>query len=133
MRRGFFPSGCGHVDLTVSELVEPLTAIDLSEQGIPKHTTMRCYATQGSPALADTSLEALRHIVQSRIGGTIITEFSLVPALPDGTSRCWVDLVLVTSTGAVFHAGSQPEAVPVGGRADKHLFDVASTAASDAV
>jgi len=114
VQRGFFPRGGGRVRLVVPGLAMPLSPIDLSERGEPQHVEAVLYATRSIGTEEVASIEAVRDVVQ-HLAPRSYVNFSQAPA-PERTFKCWVDIVITTTTGALFHGGSDPKDLPAPGK-----------------
>lgn len=126
--RGVYPKGGGHVRLTVPECHGPLRPIDLSVRGDPSRLTVRFCTTRALEAAEEKEAETLVRYMLSSLAPNLDVEFCFVPS-PRGTLKYWADLVLETSSGALFHAGSEPRSLPSG---SAQLAQLLERAASDA-
>lgn len=109
-QRGVFPKGGGHVQLWVPGIKEPLKAIDLSTRGEVARVTAVLHATRPG----GTEEQAAREAVRRRIGAMasqVQVDFEVI-ACAGGVGKLWLDIVVETSTGALFHGGGEPIDLP---------------------
>jgi len=107
--RGFFPAGGGHVQLSVTGLTGPLSPIDLGERGEVDQVHAVLHSTQRMGGEEPAIENAVREVL-SELGPKVHTEFSVSQAR--NAFKWWLDVVVVTTTGARFHAGTEPKDLP---------------------
>jgi len=107
--RGFFPVGGGHVQLSVSGLNRPLSPIDLSDRGEVARVEVVIHATKPMDGEESAAVNAVREVL-SDLAPEVRVEFSVSQAR--NAFKCWLDVVVVTTTGALFHAGTEPKDLP---------------------
>eukprot|EP00928_Gymnodinium_smaydae_P032135 TRINITY_DN23353_c0_g1_i1.p1 TRINITY_DN23353_c0_g1~~TRINITY_DN23353_c0_g1_i1.p1 ORF type:complete len:785 (-),score=138.91 TRINITY_DN23353_c0_g1_i1:232-2334(-) len=103
--RGFFPRGGGNVKLDVKKLETSLRAIDLSERGEVAKVSAVLYATH---PLADevAAKGAVRKTLEG-LASQVSVQFCKAPA-SGGAAKYWLDAVVETSTGSLFHGSTEP-------------------------
>jgi RNA 3'-terminal phosphate cyclase len=112
-KRGFVPIGGGHVKLNIPELAQPLKPIDLSERGDICQAEVCLYVTKPVGAAESEITEAVRQVVRS-LSPEVLIKYRLATA-PDECSMLWVNILVVTTSGARFHGSSAPGIVPCSG------------------
>jgi len=131
LRRGFFPCGGGHLNLILRCPERPLAALDLSCQGSLRTASIRCHTTHACSAPPEY-LDELCRIVAARMDVDVVVEWCIEQAC-DALSRCWVDIIVETTTGAYFHAGSRPKVLCQNDSEQRQVFDACSSAVRQAV
>eukprot|EP00931_Biecheleriopsis_adriatica_P073819 TRINITY_DN48033_c0_g1_i1.p1 TRINITY_DN48033_c0_g1~~TRINITY_DN48033_c0_g1_i1.p1 ORF type:complete len:688 (+),score=108.86 TRINITY_DN48033_c0_g1_i1:41-2104(+) len=109
-RRGFYPEGGGKVLLYMDPLQGPLEPIILDHQGKPLAVRVTCHTTRTVSQEEQEAVEAASWEHLRRLAPEL--RFSFDTAAPGISSesryiRYWVDLVLETTSGALFHASSE--------------------------
>lgn len=140
LSRGFFPQGGGSVRLDVSQLRGPLKAIDLSKRGDVAVVQAVLHTTQPVGSQESASVEAVRGVLARLPSPVLHAEFQFEPG-PEGKFKYWVDIVVETTAGALFHAHSEPQDLPHGCRLGHRsafrkvpeLFSLAASSACDAL
>lgn len=132
--RGFMPRGGGHIRVSTPPVSGPLRPVDLSERGEVRSIEATLHATRGlGREEAAAAVEEVRKAA-SQLGQEVRAAVSHEPAV--ASAKHWVDIVVETTSGALFHGGSEPKDLPAEGMTDRagrgvpHLF---AAAAGDAV
>lgn len=112
--RGFFPGGGGWVQLEVPRLQQRLQCIDLSNRGRPLRARGVLHTTHPLGLEELSAIEAVR-CAAAAFALDAKAEMSLEPG-PEGKYKCWVDIIVETTGGALFYGSSEPVDLPYGGR-----------------
>jgi len=108
--RGFFPAGGGHVQVQTRALEGPLSAVDLGDRGAPKLAKGRMYSTKPLGNDEQAAVQVVRGALAD-LAPEVIVEFSVVPGA-NNVGKYWLDVVVETSTGALFHGGAEAKDLP---------------------
>lgn len=110
-RRGFYPRGGGSVKVDVRGIrTGTLQAIDLSMRGEPESVEAVLYCTQAfdEQGALDSAYSVLKSLAPHWNGRVEVVNGEM--------GKFWIDVVVTTTTQAMFHGSSEPQDTPGSGR-----------------
>jgi len=129
-KRGVFPKGGGHVQLEVESLKNPLSPIDLSQQGelLSVVATMHITRPLGKEQCAN-AIAALHQGLRGLCPSVLVE--TAVSSGAGGKHMYWIDVIVRTTADATFHRSSLPQSLPGGSDCSKRLTEAVSSAGRD--
>lgn len=123
------------MQLSVPRLQRRLQAIDLSSRGRPSVVRAVLHATHPLGLEEDAAIEAVRSAMASLVPEASV-ELCLEPG-PEGRFKFWIDAIVETTSGALFHGGTLPCDLPFNGRVGapggfRGIANLAAAAANEA-
>jgi len=145
--RGFYPQGGGHCILETKPVRAPLKAIDMSTRGDLTRANVTLFSCRGSgrapPDAAQISQRvesALRKTFEAIPGIAIHITLESPKSLGEHIGKQWAEVVVESSSGALFHGSTEPKDLPgfgkakgKGGLALSDVFVTAACAAASSV